>query len=159
MGYEKRYGVVAGIAALMLTAACSGTKSTTVTELTQYDKQMNCTELELDIAEATFLRDKAERNRGLSFRNVVMPLSYPSTYMSSGDAIQAASNRIEYLSRLSEIKGCNARQQYAAMGMEQGYGQPMPQGVHPQMQYAAPMPEPAGYAAPGHYPARPSYGY
>ena len=150
------YGMMAGMAALMMTAACSGTKSATVTELTQYDKHMNCTELELDIVEATFLRDKAERNRGLSVRNVVMPLSYPSTYMSAGSAVEAANNRIEYLSRLSEVKGCNAQQQYAYMEAEpdMGFAQPMPQGAYQQMRYAAPPPSPQGYG-----PARPSYGY
>lgn len=159
-------------AVLSLTAACSGTKSTTVAELTEYDKHMNCTELQLEITEASFLRDKAERNRGLSIKNVVMPLSYPSTYMSSGNAVDAASNRIEYLSRLSEVKGCNAQQQYASAEGQvtpppAAYGQPMPQyapqyaapqqqGAYQQMRYAQP---PQGYGAAPQYQARPSYSY
>lgn len=160
-------------AALTMTAACSGTKSTTVTELTQYDKHMSCTELQLEITEAQFLRDKAERNRGLSVKNVVMPLSYPSTYMSAGNAVEAAGNRIEYLSRLSEIKGCNGQQQYAAadgFAAPAAYGQPMmahpqpypmQQGAYQQMRYAEPTyhQPPQGYGAAPAYQARPSYSY
>lgn len=116
--------ILSGIAALMLITACTGTKSTTVAELTKYDKHMSCSELQMDITEATFLREKAERNRGLSFKNVVMPLSYPSTYMSADGAIEAATNRIDYLSRLHEIKGCEAQGQYASADM--GYAQQMP---------------------------------
>lgn len=131
----------AAILALCALSACSGTKSTSVAELTKHDKHMGCTDLELEITEATFLRDKAERNRGLSFRNIIMPLSYPSTYMSASDAVSAASNRIDYLSRLYAVKGCDAQQQqYAAA--EAGY-----EGYNPQ-----------GQAAPTAY-ERPTYGH
>lgn len=165
--YIKVFSLAAAVFTL---SACSGTKSTTVTELTQYDKHMSCPELQLEITEASFLRDKAARNRGLSVKNVVMPLSYPATYMNAGSAMEAADNRIEYLSRLTEIKGCNAQQQYASMEAPAGYGQPMPpqamqqQGMYQQMRYAAPQPMPQqGYAqggyGGGHYQERPSYGY
>lgn len=149
--------MAAGFAAVLLTSACSGTKSTSVAELTQYDKQMSCTELEMDIAEATFLRDKAERNKSFSFKYVVMPLSYPSTYMSAGDAIEAASNRIEYLSRLSEIKGCKGKSQYVSVNPDAAYGHGMPQhGGYPQ-----PYPAPQALAPQmeGAAPAHAGYGY
>lgn len=167
----KTAKVLTATAALALLAACSGTKSTEVVELTKYDKHMSCPELQVEITEATFLRDKALRNRGLSVKNVVMPLSYPSTYMSSSNAEESASNRIEYLTRLHEIKGCAAAQgQYASadpMGygmadpmMQQpaaapvGYQQPVGYAQQPvQMQQM-----PRGYGAPQQY-ARPSYGY
>lgn len=162
----KTARILAATAALALLAACSGTKSTEVVELTKYDKHMSCPELQVEITEATFLRDKALRNRGLSFKNVVMPLSYPSTYMSSSNAEDAAANRIEYLTRLYEIKGCEAQGQYASADMGYGMADPMmqpspvayrqPVGYAPQpvqMQQA-----PRGYAMPQQY-ARPSYGY
>lgn len=91
--------------------ACSGTRSESVVELTQNDKYMDCTELQLEITEAKFLMDKAEKNRGASIKNILMPLSYPSTFFSAGDAIDASSGRIDYLKRLSEIKGCNNQRQ------------------------------------------------
>jgi hypothetical protein len=168
------------LSALMMTAACSGTQSTTIAEMNQYDKHMTCTELQLEITEASFLRDKAESNRGFSIKHVVMPLSYPSTYMSADKAVESTSNRIEYLSRLSEIKGCSGdqQQQYAsAAPMMQGgyapqpmqyapqpaYGQPPQQGGYQQMQYAAQPQQgygqPQGYGAQPQYQTRPSYSY
>ncbi|MCH2546696.1 MAG: hypothetical protein MK052_03675 [Alphaproteobacteria bacterium] len=158
-----------------LLSACGGGKSTTITELTKYDKHMNCSELQMEITEATFLRDKAERNRGLSFKNVVMPLSYPSTYLNSANTMESAGNRIDYLSRLSDIKGCNAQGQYAAAEMQfepMGYGQQMGSvaapstGAYREMHYpsqaaaSAPArtPQYQAYQTSQHY-ARPSYGY
>lgn len=102
------------VAALAALAACSGTKSHSVVELTQYDKHMDCTELQLEITEAKFLHDKAEKNRGLSVRNVLMPLSYPSTYISAGNAVDASNGRIDYLTRLHEVKGCGNQRQASA---------------------------------------------
>lgn len=158
--------ILTATAALALMTACSGTQSTAVAELTKYDKHMSCPELQVEITEATFLRDKAQRNRGLSFKNVVMPLSYPSTYMSASNAETSTVNRIDYLTRLYEIKGCEAQGQYASADMGYGMANPamhaapvgyqaMPYGAQPvQMQ-----PPPRGYgAAPQQY-ARPSYGY
>lgn len=154
--------ILTATAAMLLMTACSGTKSTAVAELNKYDKQMSCPELQMDITEATFLRDKAERNKGLSFKNIAMPLSYPSTLMSANDAIEATNNRIEYLNRLYEIKGCAGQGQYAAndMGMA---AQPMmaaPAGAYQEMRYAQPMAvqQPQGYGQAQQY-ARPSYGY
>lgn len=166
--------ILSGIAALMLMTACSGTRSTSVADLTKNDKHMSCAELQVDITEATFLREKAERNRGLSFKNVVMPLSYPSTYLSAEGAVDAANNRIGYLTRLHEIKGCAAQGQYASADMgsaPMGYGQPMPAPVMQPAPVAAyqdaprytaqPMQvqQPAqGYGFTPQY-ASPSYGY
>ncbi|MGB1540485.1 MAG: hypothetical protein ACPG80_05945 [Rickettsiales bacterium] len=146
---------VAAVAALALLTACSGTKSTKVAELTKQDKYMDCTTLQLEMTEAEFLRDRAERNRGLSISNVMMPLGYASTYMSSSEAVEAASGRIEYLSRLYEIKGC-ANQHYAAA--TPAYGAPEGAMAAP----AGVMYQPMSYAAPqqGAMPARPQpYSY
>lgn len=127
----------AAFIAICTLSACSGTRSTSVAELTKNDKYMSCTDLELEITEATFLRDKAERNRSLSFRNIIMPLSYPSTYLSASDAVSSASNRIDYLSRLYAVKGCDAQQQqYAAA--EAGYGGYAPQGQAAPTAYERP---------------------
>src|SRR5688500_12938548 len=133
----RTFTLSAAILALYALSACAGTKSTSVAELTKHDKHMSCTDLELEITEATFLRDKAERNRGLSFRNVIMPLSYPSTYLSASDAVQSAANRIDYLSRLYAVKGCDAQQQqYAAA--EVGYGGYTPHGQAAPTAYERP---------------------
>lgn len=104
-------------ASLMALAACSGTKSSSVVELSQYDKHLDCTELQLEITEAKFLQDKAEKNRGLSVKNVLMPLSYPSTYFSAGDAIETTTARIDYLNRLHEVKGCSNQRQASASNL------------------------------------------
>jgi hypothetical protein len=169
--------ILSTVAVAMMITACSGTKSTTVVELTKYDKHMSCSELQMEITEATFLREKAQRNRGLNFKNIVMPLSYPSTYMSADEAIDAATNRVDYLSRLHEIKGCAAQGQYASADMgagaaQMGYGQMMaapampmqasPVSGYQEMRYTAqPMQvqqRAQGYEFTPQY-AQPSYGY
>lgn len=125
---------------LMMASGCSSTKSEAVQELTRNDKRMGCTELELEMTEAEFFRDRAERNRGMSFRNVVMPLGYPSTYLSADKAIESANGRLEYLTRLHEVKGCGNQQQHMASAeMARGYepaAYPMPyQGAAQGMNY------------------------
>lgn len=97
-----------------LLTACSGTKSTVVADMTPADKQLSCQEMQMDITEAQFLKAKAEKNRGFSFKNMIMPLSYPSTYMSADEAIEAADNRMLYLNKLYQAKGCDNQQQQAA---------------------------------------------
>lgn len=148
-----------GVAALgmLLLSACSSTKSESVQELTKYDKRMGCTELELEMTEAEFFRDRAERNRGLSVRNVIMPLGYASTYMSADKAVEAANGRVAYLSRLYEVKGCAAQQQHMAQAQygegvqpvamvsayPAGAGMAYPAGsgmAYPAMRYDAPVP-------------------
>lgn len=140
--------LAAGTAAVLLLAACGTTKSETVVELTKSDKHMDCTQLQLEITEAEFFRQKAERNRGLSLKNVVMPLGYPSTYLSANKAVDAATGRVAYLTKLYEVKGCGSQQMaggYDAMGYggydQQGgghagvaYQQPQYQQQPPQYQ-------------------------
>lgn len=124
--------------ALMMLTACGSTKSESVVELTKNDKRMSCTELELEMTEAEFFRDRAERNKGMSVRNVMMPLGYPSTYLSADRAIEAANGRVEYLTRLHEVKGCGEnQQQMAAVGGGGGYyPAPAMAGAYPS---SAPM--------------------
>ncbi len=128
---EKVVKTIVCAVSLMALAACSGTKSSSVVELSQYDKHLDCTELQLEITEAKFLQDKAEKNRGLSVKNVLMPLSYPSTYFSAGDAIETTTARIDYLSRLYEVKGCTNQRQADASNLPEydGTGRGGYQGV------------------------------
>lgn len=119
-----------------LLSACSGTKSNAVVELTKYDKHMDCSELQLEMTEARFLMEKAEKNRGLSVKNVLMPLSYPSTYFSADSAVEASTTRIDYLSRLYEIKGCENQRQASNTDYRQQGGA-----------YAAPVGAAAGYGS------------
>lgn len=131
-------------AAMLALAACAGTKSNAVMELTKYDKHMSCEELQLEMTEAQFMLDKAEKNRGMNLKNVLMPLSYPSTYFSADNAVEASTNRLDYLSRLFEIKACDSQRMASAAPMP-GYEPamaPMPPspGMYQEMRYAAPQP-------------------
>lgn len=114
--------VTASLFILAAMTACSGTKSSSVVEITQNDKHLSCTDMQLEITEAKFLADRAEKNRGASFKNILMPLSYPSTYMSADNAVEASNSRIEYLNRLYEVKGCNNQRQASADTGTGGYG-------------------------------------
>lgn len=99
-------------AALML-GACSGVKSAQVEPVKPSDKQLSCTDIELEINEAKFWRDKADANRGLNLRNVVHPLGYGSTLMSSADAMDSAETRMAYLQQIYAIRHCAEMQNQA----------------------------------------------
>lgn len=126
-----------------LLTACSGTKSTVVADMTPTDKQLSCQEMQMDITEAQFLKTKAEKNRGFSFKHVIMPLSYPSTYMSADEAIDAADNRILYLTKLYDAKGCSGQQQQASAA----WGRGVTPSSYPAQQQAQlqPHPQPQPY--------------
>ena len=134
--------IMIGIASLLMVSACAGTKSTKVAELTRQDKHMDCTTLQLEMTEAEFLRDKAERNRGMSLKNIVMPLGYPSTYFSAEGAVDAASTRLDYLTRLYEIKGCanqNYNQASAQVPQDAPAMAPMQGGFQPTQYVVVPV--------------------
>lgn len=101
----KKLCVLVGVACLA--TACSGTKSTKVAAVQKNDKRLTCNEILLEINEAEFWRDKAENNRGMSFRNLVSPFGYGSTYISASDAIEASDTRVSYLKRIYDIKRCD----------------------------------------------------
>ena len=60
--------------------------------------------------EAEFYRQMAYKNKGPKIKNVLMPLGYISTYMDSGEAIDAANARVNYLDRIYEIMNCGAKE-------------------------------------------------
>lgn len=128
--------LAAGLAAIALLSACSGTRSYAVDEITSQDKYMSCTNLQLEMTEAKFMREKAERNKSFGLDAIFSPLSYPSTLISANKAESAADNRIAYLQKLYALKNCN-NQQYAdaapAPARASNY-----QPAHYEENYAAP---------------------
>ncbi len=138
-------GRAAAVTALVLLSACSGTSSTRVAEMTAQDKEMDCERLQIEIAEAEFLKARAEKNRGPRLKHIVMPLSYPSTYMSASKAEDSADTRMAYLSRLYEVKSCEHKQQYV---------QQAPANTVPTDGYAQLSPP---YYAPGYHPMHYAY--
>ena len=95
------------LAISFLVSACSGVSSTKVASLQKKDKFLSCKEIMLEQNEAAFFRKTAEKNKGPSFRNVVMPLGYISTYVDAEKAIEASDSRIEYLNRIYDILDCD----------------------------------------------------
>lgn len=91
----------------LLTTACSGTKSQSVSSLQKRDKNLSCKEIMLEQNEAAFYRKTAENNKGPSVKNVMMPLGYISTFVSAENAIEAANSRIDYLNRIYDILDCD----------------------------------------------------
>ena len=93
----------------LLTLAACGTESNPgKAPMQRDDKNLNCQQLLLEINDAKFLRYQAEKNKGLSFKNIVWPVGYPQTYSSAAEAIAATDDRINYLSNIYRIKECEA---------------------------------------------------
>lgn len=90
-----------------LATACSGVNSASVAPLQKKDKVLSCKEIMLEQNEAAFYRKTAEKNKGPSFKNVMMPLGYISTYVEAEKAIEASDSRIEYLNRIYDILDCD----------------------------------------------------
>ena len=71
------------------------------------DKFLSCDEIALELNDAQFYRDLAEKNKGLNVRNVVWPVGYPYTYASAEQAIELSNQRIQYLNGIYQIKHCD----------------------------------------------------
>lgn len=155
----RRYFVV--LAAAVLLTACSGVKSAKVQSLQPTDKKLACADIKIEINEAEFFKRKAEENRGLSFRNVLMPHTYPSTYMSSSRATGAADDRIDYLKNIYKIRNCEGPDTRGAGVRTATAPAPVPTQYSgaPYMGYAPVPVNP--YYPPNFYPqsySAPSYG-
>lgn len=86
--------------------ACGGKESPVASQVTNIDKDLSCEELQLELNDAQYIRQTAEKNRGLSARNILWPFGYPATYLSADEALESADRRIEYLSKVYSIKNC-----------------------------------------------------
>ena len=131
------------VAVVMLTA-CAGEKSPKVTSLQKRDKNLSCSEVQLEINEAEFYRKTAEQNKNPKIKSLIMPLGYISTYVDAEEASNAADARIEYLNRIYDILNCDSPQahQRSARYDNVGYGgqgggtyQPNPVRYVPQDRY------------------------
>ncbi|MDB2414897.1 hypothetical protein N9W34_03910 [Rickettsiales bacterium] len=92
---------------ILLITSCSTTEYTTkVKAMQRKDKKLSCTELLLEMNEASFYRKVAMRKKGPKLKNVLMPLGYISTYMDAEGAIEASNARVEYLDQIYEILNC-----------------------------------------------------
>jgi hypothetical protein len=108
----KKILIISALSVLLV--ACSGEgedeKSTKVKPLQKNDKNLSCREILLEMNEAEFYSKMAHNQRGVKLKSVLMPLGYISTYVDSGEAINAAKARVEYLDKIYEILHCESRE-------------------------------------------------
>ncbi len=95
------------MAALVIAACGKESQVGSRSPVKKDDKFLTCDELMLEINDAQFYRDQAEKNKGLNVRNVVWPVGYPYTYSSAAEAIELSNERIQYLSNIYQIKKCD----------------------------------------------------
>lgn len=87
--------------------ACAGDKSVKVVSLQKKDKDLSCSEVQLEINEAEFYRNTAENNKNPDLKSLLMPIGYISTYVNAGEASEAAEARVKYLNRIYDILDCD----------------------------------------------------
>ncbi len=92
-------------AAVLLTSC--GEQSEKPEPMKRTDKNLSCSDIQLEINEADFYKKQAFDKKKLGVKNIIMPLGYIDTFMSADEAIQAADARIQYLNRIFEIKHCD----------------------------------------------------
>lgn len=104
-------GVIIGSVLLsVLVSGCASSSSPKVKAMQRKDKLLTCKEILLEMNEAEFYRATAQKNKGPSVKNMLMPLGYISTYMSAEEAIGAAEARVDYLDRIYQIMDCDAKE-------------------------------------------------
>ena len=76
----------------------------------QLDARLSCSEIEYELQKTRSARSEAQDNRGVSGQNVAWALFFwpgiIGNEISNADAIQAADDRIFYLSNLYDEKNC-----------------------------------------------------
>ena len=142
-------------AALLLLSSC-GEQSEKVEPLKRGDKNLSCSDIQLEINEADQYKKMANEKKQLGIKSIVMPLGYIDTFMSADEAIQAADARVQYLNRIYDIKRCDPataegpseeeiqRNINNAMAQQQ----PMQQQGYPAPQQYQPAPQAGGYYVP-----------
>jgi len=90
----------------ILLSSC-GERSEKVDTLKRGDKNLSCSEVQLEINEAEQYKKMAYDKQRLGIKSIVMPIGYIDTYMSADDAVKAADARIQYLYRIYDIKKCD----------------------------------------------------
>lgn len=99
--------IIISLMALVALAACGTRSETGKPAMTRNDKRLSCEDLLLEINDAKFLHDQAEKNKGLNFKNVIWPVGYPETYSSAEEAISNTTARVQYLQNIFNIKKCD----------------------------------------------------
>ncbi len=95
------------LSVLTLLLSSCGEHAEKVDTLKRGDKNLSCSDVQLEINEADQYKKMAYDKQKLGIKSIVMPLGYIDTYMSADDAVGAADARINYLNRIYDIKKCD----------------------------------------------------
>lgn len=90
----------------ILINSCTCANPLQVTPIQRSDKNLDCGQIILEIAEAEQYRNYAIKQKGISMGEALMPVCWAAGYMDGGKAADRANERIEYLGRLYDTRGC-----------------------------------------------------
>jgi len=100
--------LIAASSVLALLTACANPDVVDVRKLG--DEELSCEQIREEIYEAEKFEDKARDEKGVTGKNVAAALFFwPAmlvTYNNAGEAIEAAKDRKERLTRIGDKKGC-----------------------------------------------------
>lgn len=97
-----------GLLSLLLLCACTkGKESEKAPPITTRERMLDCKDLQMEIHDANFIIYQAKKNRGFRAGNIFWPFGYGATFLSASSAISSAKERIGYLQKIYEIKGCH----------------------------------------------------
>ncbi|HCR85915.1 MAG TPA: hypothetical protein DIV86_04485 [Alphaproteobacteria bacterium] len=95
----------------LLITSCSGEETPIVEPVQKSDKTLSCEEILFEVNDSEQYIKQAKEKKSLGIKSIVMPLGYIDTYMTADEAISAANQRISYLKRIYDIRGCAIQQE------------------------------------------------
>lgn len=159
-------------------SACNCGTPLKIKPIQKNDKNLTCKDVILEINEAEFFRKEGENAKKITPDKYLLPMCWLSGYTSGNEAVDAANQRINYLSQLYDILDCGGKNKDTTQTgnippQPGGYGYPgqndlpseanapymVPVDPAPQGNYLPP-PEPSNSAPQGNYsPYPPQGGY
>jgi hypothetical protein len=147
-------------ATLVLLSSC-GEQSEKPEPLKRGDKNLSCSDVQLEINEADQYKKMAVDKKRLGIKSIVMPLGYIDTFMSADEAIDAADARVQYLNRIYDIKHCDPAESENGGPSQSELNQNIQRAMQQQQPQQMQSMQPVGYTQPaaGQQYGQPIYAY
>lgn len=92
--------------AVLALASCTCKAPHKLKPIQQTDKKLTCKDVLMEINEAEFRKKEALDASAVSGGQVLLPLCWLPSYFSARNAVEAADDRLEYLTQIHDVLGC-----------------------------------------------------
>jgi hypothetical protein len=106
---QKLSRILVCSASFLALVSCTCATPLKVSPIQKTDKKLACKEVILEINEAEHYKDLADKEKGIRFGNMLMPVCWVSSYVDARDAIKYANERIKYLGHIYDVMDCGGK--------------------------------------------------